>query len=241
MTIQILWPWELPEKIEGLAVVADIFAATTNIASFLGRGVAKLLLVNHDLIKRVKRDHPKSLVVGESHILPRDFFHLSNAPTVVDKASVRGRSIIFMTANGTRVIERAILKGASPVISISFTNLESVARWIQDNKIKSVILIPSGTIDLAYPTLPEIETPEDLKCIEALQSLLEGKPHVVKEKITAVKTLLETIYGVTENDPNFWPVFAFNRFNVVPVCRQIEAGLFEVTDASRGQRWKSRI
>lgn len=227
MNICILWPWELPEKIEGAAVVADIFAATTNIASFIGRNVGKLLLVNHESIKRARREYPRALVVGESHILPQDFFHLSNAPAVVDKATVSGKTIIFMTANGTRVIERAILKGASPVISVSFTNLESVAGEIRVSNMKSITLIPAGTIDLAYPSLPEIKTPEDLCCIEALKSLLEGRTSTVNEKISEAKTLLVTMYNVKQKDPNFSPVFALNRFDVVPICKRVAEGYIE--------------
>lgn len=236
MNIRILWPWELPEKIKGVAVVADIMAATTNIVSMVSRGVGKLILASQDSVVHAKHEYPNSLVVGESLVLPKDFFAVSNFPQDIEKTNFSGKTIIFITSNRTRVIEKALKLGAEFVVTLSFTNISSIAKWIIANQFTHITLIPAGTINVIDPTLPEEKIPEDLYCIEALKGLLEGKEKEITRKLNQAADYLEEANGLTADNPNFWPVFTLNRFKVVPVCRQIEAGLIEVTDAIRGQK-----
>jgi hypothetical protein len=62
MKIQIYWPWELPQVINGSAVIIDINAATTNISLILTRKVKELFIVNENNVARLKKKYSGSLV-----------------------------------------------------------------------------------------------------------------------------------------------------------------------------------
>jgi phosphosulfolactate phosphohydrolase-like enzyme len=129
--ITIFWPWELPEKIEGIAVVIDLWAATTNIAQMLLRGAEKIYIANGKNILSTVKSFPQAIPVGESTDSKLEgFFRCSNSIKKVAKFDVKGKTVIYMTNNGTRVIEKALKKGAECVVTASYVNLAAVAEYI---------------------------------------------------------------------------------------------------------------
>ncbi len=70
MLINTFWSWEIPDKLEGVVVIADVYAATTNIVSFLARGVSRLLIVDRENVVSIRKRLKEAVVIGESPDLP---------------------------------------------------------------------------------------------------------------------------------------------------------------------------
>src|SRR5260221_7441966 len=119
MQTKIIWPWEVSD-LNGIAVIADVWAATTNITSFFRKGVNRLLIVNKNNVERAKKEYKDALVIGENFELPKNFFDTSNLPSDIENIDVKNKIVLFMSDNGSRIIELAFKKKAKKVITVSF-------------------------------------------------------------------------------------------------------------------------
>lgn len=125
--VDILWPWELPEKIDGTAIVIDILAATSNISWFLTHEVRKLVIVNSSNVDKARGKYKDALIIGESDDPRfRNYFFSSNSPAEIEKVDVKDKVILYMSNNGSKVIEEAINRQAQKVLTVSFNNIEAV-------------------------------------------------------------------------------------------------------------------
>src|SRR3972149_8624331 len=102
MTADFYWSWELPSKLEGAVAVVDVYAASTNIAAFLHRGVSRLFLVNDETVAAVTSENPQGVAIGESLTLPKDTFVSNNWPGNVEQIAVIGTTGIYRSKNGDR-------------------------------------------------------------------------------------------------------------------------------------------
>jgi len=136
MQTKILWPWELPEVLDGIAVIADVWAATTNITTFLTKDTKNLLIVNINNVQKAKNKYRDALTIGESLKLSKNFFDASNYPTEIEKIDVKNKTILYMSNNRSRIIELVFKKKAKRVITVSFTNITSVCEYLDSLKDK---------------------------------------------------------------------------------------------------------
>jgi len=225
MHIHIFWPWELTEKITGTVVVCDVFAATTNIASFLARGAKELLLVNAQTLRLVKNHHPDAWVIGDRGTLPKKIFHASNHPSEVVRLNVLHKTVIYMSANGTRMIEEAFRKGAKRIVTASFTNIDAVASWLREKKTSEIILLPAGEINL-----PDQRSREDKICAEVLRDILEERDADWESRLKEAERFICANYHMVHPEAEYAVVLARNRYPVVPLCEPVRKGLIRVTD-----------
>lgn len=226
MKIEIRWPWEVTSLINQVVVVVDLYAATTNISSLIGRGVKQLLVVNKDSVQKVKLDHSDALIIGESLDLPKDFFDVSNFPHKVEQTKLTGHTVIYMSTNGTRVIELAFQKNAKEIITCAFNNIETVVSWLHQNQLKIITIIPAGDA-----TLIDLKSEEDFICSKALRDLLIGKQVVWEKILNQIKSYIPAHYHPQDFAEETKAVFALNKYQVVPRCRRIREGLIEISDA----------
>lgn len=229
MNIKTYWPWELP-RIEGLAVVTDVWAATTNIAIFLSKKIEKLFLVNEDMAKKIKEGDPQAIIIGESNTLPGNFFFAPHLPHKHLNLDLQDKTIYHMSINGTRVIEKAFEKGASGVVALSFVNFAKVAAWVKGNSLDKITLIPAGESD--YPKDPK--APEDLACVVSFKERLEGRSidwnRYFKNLLAEfVKYYSGSNHENVKKDSKI--IFNLDSRPVIPLCKKIKDGLIEVTDA----------
>lgn len=226
MSAKIAWPWELPDVLGGVAVVADVWGATTNINSFFRKGVKKLFIVNANNVKRAKNFYKDALIIGESLELPKNFFDSSNYPSDIEKVNVRGKTVLYMSNNGSRIIEFVIRKGTKKVITVSFTNISAVANYLKREK-ENIYLIPSGDIESVNQKVLE-----DLICVESLDKLTRGV-HVDLEKAQKeAENFIKINYAKENFDQvsNFKIVFNLNSSKAIPVCNQEKQGWIKVVD-----------
>lgn len=213
MTSKIVWSWELPEKIEGIAIVCDTWGATTNIATILANGVDKLFIANADNVKKAKETYTDALVIGESKILPKEFFHSSNYTYHVAATDVTGRVVLFMSNNGSRVVEEVMQRQPKEILTVSFSNLEAVANYVKSLK-QDIFLIPSGDNNK-----PDPKVLEDLLCIESLDKIIHGEDIHLAETKQFARSYIERIYGNEKFDKKLNLDVVFNTTTqVVPSC-----------------------
>jgi phosphosulfolactate phosphohydrolase-like enzyme len=225
MNIKIYWSWELPKKLSGAVAVVDVYAASTNMASFLSRGVSRLLLVNDDTIQILKKQYPEALAIGESFKLPKSYFVSSNWPNMIAEVKVIGKTVLYMSNNGTRVIQEAMSKGSDPVFAVGFMNFRHTATWIRRKKIESLVILAAGEI-----SFDDRRVAEDRVCAQLLQKLLLGKDIDYKTEIRDVKRFMREQYRGIKIPYN--ERFVFQENPVIPLCKQLHPGVIEVTDAS---------
>jgi phosphosulfolactate phosphohydrolase-like enzyme len=134
MKINTLWSWELPVKINGTVMVTDILAATSNLTYFVAQKAQHILIVNRDTLREGINQYPNALVIGDIPEGLSEYFDSSNSADKVMNLDVTGKNIIYMSGNGTRVIEEVYKRNPDQVGVLSFLNMQSVKKWVFDGK-----------------------------------------------------------------------------------------------------------
>jgi len=217
MVIDIMWPWELKDLTGRAAIIIDLWAATSNIALLLGKGVKNLIVVNKENAIRAKEIFKNAIVVGEHYQLPANFFDYSNYPSDVDKIKT-AESILYMTTNGSYVIEQAISKNAKCVLTGSLLNFSAIGQYVSNSRQEQVVIIPAGN-----RVRKNGEAEEDILCAELFSKALNNKKIDWNEQINLLKDIILRDYGSEEKfkpKEDFTVTFQLNKYNVVPICHK---------------------
>lgn len=220
----ICWPWELPDTIEGNAVIIDINAATTNICMILARKAKDLIIVNSNNVVEIKKRYPGCLVTGESDSLPHDFFDANNCTNVIARLSIENKTILYMSNNGSRTIELVIRKKATNVIACSFTNIHAVANWVKEHATETVYVIPSGDKQFKDP-----QVIEDQVCAEAIKALIIGNPIDWEALFNRGKEFIRDNYADFSEEETAMQ-FSIDSYPVLPLCIKDEKGLIKIVN-----------
>lgn len=232
MEVEICWSWEVPNSIDKTCVVIDVNAATTNIPIFLSKGVKSLTIINEASLLALKEIYQNSLVIGESKILPKKAFHASNLPPDFLHLDFQDKEVLFMSNNGSRVIEKFFGLGVEKIITASFVNAGAIIDYFKEDRRRSVLLVPAGET-----WFPDKRSMEDYYCAEFIKRTLDGeepdleaylqrsRDFVVTKYNWATKLLADEVAKV-EFNPNSYPV--------IPYCFNDE-GIIKVISALRTQ------
>jgi len=132
-----------PQQLAGkTAVVIDVLRATTTIITALDSGAREVrpcLEVADARAKAAAAENP--LLGGERGGLRIEGFQLGNSPAEYDARTVRDRSVIFTTTNGTRAMMRCKL--ARRVLVAAFVNLSAVCRELTSER--EIEIVCAGT------------------------------------------------------------------------------------------------
>lgn len=207
MEIDILWPWELPEKIAGTVVVIDVFAATTNIAILLAHQVSQLYLTNSRQIKFITEHRDDALIAGESADLAISYFDVGNMPSKVAQALVLGKTVYYMSINGTRVIEEVMNKQPQQVVAGSFVNIDVLVSWLERSASTQVLLVPAAD--------ENFKVAEDEICATAIKSLLRGENINWLRLQRAAARFIRSYYRPPDEE-DIAVVLSRNAFPVIP-------------------------
>lgn len=122
---------------EAVAVVTDVFRATTTMAAAFGNGVRSIRPVA--TVEEAQDYKAKGWLVGAERNVKRcDFADFGNSPFDYKPEIVAGKDIVFTTTNGTRAI--TIAKEAYRVITGAFVNLQAVADYCLAQKRDVVVV-----------------------------------------------------------------------------------------------------
>jgi len=129
-----LTPAEIPAGALNGRVVAviDVLRASTTIAVALAHGARALVPFEEteEVVARAKQmDRDDVLLAGERRMLPIPGFDMGNSPAEFDPDTVRGRTILFTTTNGTHALSAA--QGASEVVVAAYVNCGAVVALLR--------------------------------------------------------------------------------------------------------------
>jgi len=126
---------------ETIAVVIDVFRATSSICVAFDHGVEKIVPVEsvEDCLKYREQGY---LVAGERNGEMVEGFDFGNSPfSYMDEKLIRGRSIAMTTTNGTQAIHA--VSSAKKVVVGSFANITVLSEWLGGQN-ENILLLCSG-------------------------------------------------------------------------------------------------
>jgi phosphosulfolactate phosphohydrolase-like enzyme len=231
MHITVSFPWDLPEKITGPAVVIDVNCASHNIAYLLTKS-AELYLVTQENANFALSEIPDALFIGESddQRLSKKFFSNNDAVSVV-KVNTKDKKVILLTFNGTQTIKKALDKGSDPVIAASYPNLHATVSFLKKNNFPEITLVPAGGREKMYA--PDHNLLEDLLCAEMMKTFLSGGVPDFEEVFRRSKEyIINNSRDINFSyDERFKLIFTYHdTYPVIPVCRKFPNGLIEVSN-----------
>jgi 2-phosphosulfolactate phosphatase len=155
----ILSPAELPalaqrDLRETVCVVFDVLRATSTFVTALHNGAKAIVPVSEIsealAFKKAQGGREKAevfLLAGERHGVKIHAdgidFDLGNSPREFTPETIRGKTIVSTTTNGTRAL-RACAK-AKTVLAASFLNLTAIGEFLRRNHFVNILLICAGT------------------------------------------------------------------------------------------------
>ena len=129
-----------------VVVIIDVFRATSTIASALHNGARAVIPVD-SVPKAIEMSkNIDGIAAGERDGMIAEGLQHGNSPPEYTKEFVGNRNLVLTTTNGTRLLQMALDRNASTIISGSFPNLSAVCDFILKEK-KNVVLGCAGWKD----------------------------------------------------------------------------------------------
>jgi 2-phosphosulfolactate phosphatase len=127
----------------GLVVVIDVFRAFSVAAHAFARGANAIYpIAEIEAARRLKREHPHWLLIGERHARPLPGFDCGNSPTELQRFDLHGRTLIHTTHSGTQGLASAT--AADEVITGALVNAAAIARYAKAGRSATVTLVRMG-------------------------------------------------------------------------------------------------
>ena len=239
--VVIAWSDELPRSLSGdTVVVVDTLAATTNIVDFLAAG-ASLALTNQNSIVALSQRMPDALVVGETRdpaLAARRLFQCSNSPREISESGLlgrlKGRDLLYMSNNGTRVIEECFSRGPGQILCGSFANRAALADALRSRALHGRIwIVPAGESGLGCP-----KEGEDLFAAESIRAkVLDPESSVsdaLKRSFAYARSAYQPLLLREGHSPDLFErdleiCFVADRSSIIPSCNRVEPGLIRVS------------
>jgi len=184
----------------GLTVVIDVFRAFTCAPLFFHFGAERVVLeADPEKARRLKRENPEWVLLGEINEVPLEDADLGNSPVgIIQRGSpfFSGKTVIHRTTAGVTGVAAAI-KAADEVILGSFVMAKAISGYIRERDPDVVTLVAMGDRG-------ESPAPEDETCADYLEHLLTGKPY---DPVEAVRKVLfqETAQKFLRGEKTYLP------------------------------------
>lgn len=134
------------EKVAGKTVVViDILRATSVIITAINNGCNGVIpvLTIEEALEIASKDRNKFILGGERKALKIEGFDCSNSPLEYTKETVKGKTLVMTTSNGTRAIKGS--EGAGNILLGSFINGKAVAEKVIEIG-DDVVFVNAGTV-----------------------------------------------------------------------------------------------
>ncbi len=110
-----------------VCVVVDVIRASTTLVTLLDGGASEIFIAGHpDAARGYAATHPQTVLAGEEQGLAPKGFQYGNSPVELAGADVRGKTVAFVTTNGTAAIHA--VESAGPVLVGALRNAAAVCR-----------------------------------------------------------------------------------------------------------------
>ncbi|MGC9123403.1 MAG: 2-phosphosulfolactate phosphatase [Thermoplasmata archaeon] len=112
------------------AVLIDVFRATTSIVVILSNGAEKIIpFPNEESAREFYKKNRDMILVGERNGYKIPDFHFGNTPYLLSKHDFHGKSVIFVSTNGTRVLNKI---KSNHIYFASFLNASSILKVLDE-------------------------------------------------------------------------------------------------------------
>lgn len=190
MKIKIVDFVEGARKAEGAVIVIDVFRAFSVACYAFAGGASKIIPVGAiSEARRMKKEMPDCILIGERGGKMVDGFNFGNSPTEIQNVDFYGKTLVHTTHAGTQGLVNAIHGDA--VLTGAFVNASATARYVQSLSPEVVTLVRMGW------EAKECSDEDDL-CAAYLQSLLMNTPFNIEE---IRKTLRKSPFSERFFDP----------------------------------------
>jgi 2-phosphosulfolactate phosphatase len=127
-------------------VVIDMLRATSVITTAIANGCEEVipLLTIEEAVDLVREEREKYILGGERKALKIEGFDCSNSPLEYTSETVKNKSIVLTTTNGTRAIKGS--EGARNILIGAMLNAEALVKKIIDLD-NDVVIVNAGTYD----------------------------------------------------------------------------------------------
>ncbi len=145
-------------------VLIDIFRATTTIPIMFYKGAVSIIPVRTITeTRKMKEKNPEYITSGERYGMRIPGFTYGNSPAVVMNADLKGKTFLFTSTNGIKVLFK-IREFPGKIYASSFINFTATY-----NAIKNY-----NDISLVVSNRPDGKSDEDYIFAEMMQKKLEG-------------------------------------------------------------------
>lgn len=215
------------EKAKGVAVIIDVFRATSTITC-LSLSRPKSLIVS-DTVEKIKNLSKKYNPILFSEI-PELNAEYDNSPVNALSGNFENRVLTIQSRNGTTAINA--VRHCDSVILGSFLNADAIVEYLRKIDAQEISLIPIGHI-----RVPE-ETEEDNACADYIKDRLTGVDVDIEEYRSRLRERIVTRRSdplspqseEVEEDLAFCSMISV--FNVVPRAVFHEDGTIEIVEES---------
>ena len=132
-------------------LLVDIYRSTTTMPMMLNAGATEIIPTDSiSKARDIKKDHPEYVIAGERYGFKIPWFEMSNSPYEVSKSDLKGKTVVFTSTNGTKVLKK--ISNGCKVFICSYVNFTPTLEWIKDEKEIDVVLSgrPDGKADEDY-------------------------------------------------------------------------------------------
>lgn len=148
MTVRIIEGRRTQNFDKSTKVLVDIFRSTSSMPVIMAHGASRILPTDSIReARKLKHVNPDYVLVGERFGLRIPGFDHNNSPVELMKADVSGRTIVFTSTNGTRVLKK--IAGTGRILIGSFINAGAIAEELSSEDSVDIILSgrPDGSAD----------------------------------------------------------------------------------------------
>ncbi|MFM8592425.1 MAG: 2-phosphosulfolactate phosphatase [Sphingomonadales bacterium] len=131
---------------DSIVVIIDVFRATSTIASALANGARAVIPVD-SVPKAIEiSKNIDGIAAGERDGMIAEGLKHGNSPLEYTREFIGDRILVLTTTNGTRLLQMALDRNASTIVSGSFPNLSAICDYLQQQQ-KNVVLGCAGWKD----------------------------------------------------------------------------------------------
>ena len=163
MIVHIIEGRKVSEFEECTKILVDVFRSTTTMPVILEKGALKIIPTSTVKDARaLRKANTEYVLVGERYGLRIPGFDLNNSPSDVLKADLSGKTVVFTSTNGTKVLKKIAATGK--VFIASFVNAEATRSALADE----------DRVDIVVSGRPDGKADEDLIFADYMKELLLG-------------------------------------------------------------------
>lgn len=161
---------------ESTKILVDIYRSTTTIPIILRNGAKEVYPTEFvEEARDLKRKNPEFLAIGERLGFRVPLFDYGNSPSRLWGVDFTGKSVIFTSTNGTKVLRKLI--GTGDIFLSSFVNVSATVAAVKG----------ADKISIVASNRPDGKADEDYIFAEYLRDLLLGKNPDLDQTVTRIK------------------------------------------------------